>query len=155
VCAANTSYVPPAVGLGDLRKPVSGVDWCDAYMYCTWKGKRLCDASRWKAACTKSDAQKFPYGDTLDVTACNTGTSASENVATRATCQGGYPGIFDMVGNLWELQSTCTGDAGATDPCNIAGGSFTEQTDPMGCGAIISYPRSTSGSNVGFRCCSP
>jgi hypothetical protein len=40
-CRTNTSYVPlGATDAGD--EPVNGVDWCDAFSFCAWAGKKLC-----------------------------------------------------------------------------------------------------------------
>lgn len=43
-CSWKTSYTPTAHWNDSPRddRPVTRVDWCDAYMYCTWAGKRLC-----------------------------------------------------------------------------------------------------------------
>ncbi len=42
-CAWNTAYAPSCAQLVKTAKsPVSCIDWCDAYAFCAWAGKRLC-----------------------------------------------------------------------------------------------------------------
>ena len=89
-CAFDVSYVPqvgwPAAAGRDAF-PVAGVNWCDAYAFCEWAGKRLCGqisggsldpndsnnagASQWYAACSSGGATTFPYGNLFNPLACN------------------------------------------------------------------------------------
>ena len=109
-CAQNGTYTPltqpssyePATCIEGVvwtpektpDRPVVCVDWCDAFAYCAWAGKRLCgrigggrngitgkpndpiepgnDASKsqWYAACTQGGTTTYPYGDTYDPLAC-------------------------------------------------------------------------------------
>src|SRR5258708_37508752 len=42
-CASwNRSFVPVGWPSGAGAQAVSGVNWCMAFMYCAWAGKRLC-----------------------------------------------------------------------------------------------------------------
>ena len=89
-CAWNTSYVPIQdwpVAAGRDNQPVGWVDWCDAYAFCRWAGKRMCgkigggpnafsdydkpNQSQWYRACSKAGAFRYPYGQDLDTKACN------------------------------------------------------------------------------------
>jgi formylglycine-generating enzyme len=137
-CAWNTSYLPAkgwsfTADVGEL--PMSSVDWCDAYAYCAWAGKRLCgkigggpnpyDAvadptqSEWFFACSRGgDGQHlYPYGLTFQP-ACaggagDAGDGGAENVRSRSACEGGFEGLFDMSGNVAEWEDSCDPDGGA------------------------------------------
>ena len=51
--------------------PVWMLDWAEAQATCESKGKRLCWASEWTAACEGPDHAPFPYGYERDHDACN------------------------------------------------------------------------------------
>jgi formylglycine-generating enzyme len=51
--------------------PVWMLDWYQAQATCESKGKRLCWASEWTAACEGPDHTPFPYGWDRDHDACN------------------------------------------------------------------------------------
>jgi formylglycine-generating enzyme required for sulfatase activity len=103
LCDFNTSYEPnimvssTAPGGGCLKgiwtptttpqHPVSCVDWCDAYAFCQWAGKRLCgkvgggeeptesgndpNASQWYNACSQGGTTTYSYGNEFDPAACS------------------------------------------------------------------------------------
>jgi formylglycine-generating enzyme required for sulfatase activity len=161
---------------GDDR-PAVFVDWCDANAYCTWAGKRLCDSfdgsiyevdpnapapatdpstSRWFVACTGSPATAYPYGDTLDESACNYGDSGVDDVGENPQCEGGYAGIFDMSGNAAEWENGCSqyGNPGAWEQnCLVRGGTW-HLGGPVSCDAFRDVPRFNMSREIGFRCCS-
>jgi formylglycine-generating enzyme len=51
--------------------PTWMLDWYEAQATCGSRGKRLCWASEWTAACEGPDATPFPYGRKRDHGACN------------------------------------------------------------------------------------
>jgi sulfatase modifying factor 1 len=163
--------------------PAGNVDWCDAYVYCLWAGKRLCGAigggsapygafadasvNQWFAACGGSLGHAYPYGATFEPAACNGDPDGSSDytvfpVATFPGCVGGYPGLFDMSGNAAEWEDSCDesggGDASA-QPCHYRGGSAHSDPSELSCanpmGFGMPYARSSKTDDLGFRCCSP
>jgi formylglycine-generating enzyme required for sulfatase activity len=168
LCTANTSYAPSIVGSGNI--PVRSVDWCDAVAYCTWAGKRLCGKigggsvpqsdftnpaiNQWLYACSNAGTQPYPYGSTYEAGVCNTDLEAGAPVAvgTNAKCVGGFPGIFDMVGNVWEFV-----DAPDTTQNTILiyGSSYSNNDPSYGCSTGFAFPFAGKADDVGFRCCSP
>jgi formylglycine-generating enzyme required for sulfatase activity len=69
-------------------------------------------------------------------------------------CEGGYPGIWDMAGNVWEWEDSCATTAGAEDTCQVRGGSFT-QSGASECTFVWSDHRDgrNAAVQIGMRCC--
>ena len=177
-CSWNDSYMPacewPPGAEGDL--PVVCVDWCDALAYCSGVGKRLCgkiggganaledhaDAtkSQWYAACSSGGTQVYPYGDVFSESACNgydSGPGRTVPVASLAGCQSavsGYQGVFDLSGNVWEWEDSCSGNAGATDRCRARGADFAGGVSNLRCDHDTDRDRDRQNDDLGFRCCS-
>lgn len=163
----NANVLQPIIWAPDAgadNRPVAHVDWCDAWAYCEWAGRRLCGkigggsndfaeyknpaASQWYEACSKGGTQNFPYGATYDDAACNIGGTGTLDVGTTATCQGGYPGLYDMSGNVWEWEDSCSGNL-----CRLRGGGFKLTSGE--CDAnVADKVRTYTEVDVGFRCCS-
>jgi formylglycine-generating enzyme len=141
------------------------VDYCDAVAFCLWAGKRLCggldggraeaDAggqvfdNQWQRACRGPNGLLFPYGTDLIPDACPPpagvgstypGYYEATAVGTHPLCEGGYPGLFDMVGNGYEWVDACMSELG----CGVVG-----VDDCKGTGGRIVTGVAT------FRCCSP
>jgi hypothetical protein len=165
-CTWNLSFVPTAgfpPATGDENKPVGYVDWCDAIAFCAWAGKRLCgkigggpltmaaatqsDLSQWDNACSAGGNQSYPYGDSFVDGACNTGSVS--DVKASPCCQGGVPGVYDLVGNAIEWEDACDAKSPniESQQCASRGGSD--------CDSIDTHGRKEKLANLGFRCCSP
>ncbi len=154
--------------------PVRCVDYCDAKAYCVAHGKRLCGGvagatldepadlndptrSEWYAACSAAGSKTFPYGDAFDPSACNDTEGQSLGMprdVNASVCEGGYPGIFDMTGNVEEWVDVCyeTPDLACFRP----GGAFWHGAeDVLDCPS--DWPQSTVAReqtpSTGFRCC--
>jgi formylglycine-generating enzyme required for sulfatase activity len=139
---------------------------CTARAYCAWAGKHLCggtdggaaprgrettQASAWFHACT--GGYDLIASHFVNDVACRLDADGSVDVGT--TCQGGVPGLSEMVGNVWEwLDETMPADASAPYQGYIAGGSYVDPT--ADCKSLL---RATDiglkSADIGFRCCSP
>ena len=155
---------PPAKETSEF--PVRGIDWCDAKAYCLWAGKDLCgglrgaklastDAtdpakSQWAKACTKDGMFRFAYADSYASGNCVEGTQPSQ--PTSRTCEGGYAGLFDMVGNVAEWVDACR-DAPSKN-CALVGRS-PGSNDVASCAVVSLPPGDVPWNSAGVRCCAP
>lgn len=178
-CAWNSSFTPSSWNPNPSDLPVTNVDWCDAYAFCHWAGKRMCGAigggaitwsnanstnpnvSQWYRACSGNGAVAYPYGPNYVAGACNapTGDASLAPVKSFAGCVGGYSGIYDMAGNVEEWQDSCDNDSGSSDNCREQAGTYGYQAgDPSGstrCDFLDYDHRGSQLDDVGIRCCSP
>jgi formylglycine-generating enzyme required for sulfatase activity len=172
-CAWNKTFMPSEGWPSTAPKqPVVFVDFCDAEAYCRWARLRLCGkigggpnpygdlavgtSSQWFNACSVGGTRAYPYGATYVGAACNGadyGKGAAVDVGEATGCEGGYPSLHDMSGNVWEWEDSCNGAAGETDLCRIRGGSYSQSETALGCAADSALARSSTGKSVGFRCC--
>ena len=178
-CQALTSTTPSNAwppGAGFEQYPVTNVNWCQAYAFCAWAGKRLCgqigggalspqssanaSLSQWLDACSLGGTRAYPYGNTFDQNVCGGGGSGSQRelVKQRPGCVGGVPGLYDMSGNVWEWTDTCD-PPNANNPaagvfCHANGGAFdSSQPTELACTGERNWTRSSGAGNIGFRCC--
>lgn len=181
-CAWNMEITPlPGCGFDpQSTKPVVGVDFCDARLYCEWAGKHICGARKgatltasdsdtenaqkdeWYAACSNNGdgLHQYPYGNTYDASACagDDPDASVSPVGSHPGCVGGVPGVFDMSGNAWEWDNVCTPTTGGpqNDKCLLRGGGAGSSPAQLRCLGrnAAPYSRDTSFCTVGFRCCS-
>lgn len=180
ICAFNQQLEPKNTADYDRPEradfPVVFVDWCDARAFCAWSGKRLCGKigggslasdleradprlSQMGWACTKGATQLYPYGTSWVGDACNIATQTLRAVATTATCNGGFPGVFDLVSNVGEWTDDCDATTGQNDACPAnnangynAGGVEYRRTAER-CDHFDPHFRGDSEGYIGFRCC--
>jgi len=172
---------PPAPG--HEKYPVVGIDWCDAWAYCNWRGKRLCGrigggkqpldeaadvrTDEWSYACSAGGTRRYPYGGTYSEATCNVAQQVpysgrdTEPVGSRAACVGGFAGLFDMAGNVEEWTNACADDTNGApqdDDCITHGASVNDGSADVleACATSAFLPhdaRNTVASDVGVRCC--
>jgi formylglycine-generating enzyme required for sulfatase activity/tRNA A-37 threonylcarbamoyl transferase component Bud32 len=94
----------------DGNLPVTGVTWGEAAGYCAWRhpdGGRLPSEAEWEAAARGTAGRLYPWGNTWDPNAANTGSRQKG-----PTVAGSYPGgntpegVSDLIGNVWEWTSS-------------------------------------------------
>lgn len=172
VCNFKTSHGGAVPSFIDDHLPATRVDWCDAYAYCQYVGRRLCGkpgggatphldwnkpaSSQWMKACQGPSLYAFPYGNTAQAGVChdNSGPAEPRPVGSFPMCEGGYQDVFDMSGNVMEWEDGCNGTSGGTDDCLLRGGSYSHP-GPAACADFSSSPRDNdTADNIGFRCCS-
>lgn len=186
VCSWNSSFTPTQIWTPDTTPnyPVAGVNWCDAYTFCAGVGKRLCGKigggsngyndnadttkSQWYAACTSNGTYSstgYPYGNKYQQMYCNGSGAKGAVVAvgTMPNCQStisDYAGVYDLSGNVYEWEDSCSATSGQSDTCRLRGGSFygldyDGVTLQCGSGAYASRSATNyNGGPAGFRCCS-
>jgi len=94
---------------GRDNHPAMPVTWYGAKEFCSWKNKRLCTTKEWIAACSGPNGFAYPYGNSESAGACNTDgvNRITWAVGSKSSCEGGYPRLMDMIGNVWEWTSDC------------------------------------------------
>ena len=97
------------------NQPVVGISWYEAQAYCAWLSAQsglattLPTEVEWEAAAAGTTRRRFAFGDTYNLTRCQTSDSHIE----RTMCVGIYPsgrtpnGIHDLSGNVLEWTSSC------------------------------------------------
>jgi formylglycine-generating enzyme required for sulfatase activity len=113
--------------------PATEVRWAEAEAACEAAGKTLCPRDVWAAACSAGGTREYPYGDEYEPDACNARPEGElMRTGELSSCEGGLPGLFDMLGNVWEWELEREGDpsspAGAL--CWLRSGSYAYGADP-------------------------
>jgi formylglycine-generating enzyme required for sulfatase activity len=143
-------------------EPVSMVPFCGAAWYCAAHGGTICSSQEWTNACRGPHETSYPYGSQFEAGTCNVDGSAPGPVPWNdGSCPGGYPGLYDMIGNVAEWTATCTEDKNLIS-CPVLGGGY--QAGSQACPPAVASPASLDASlesftdrspSIGFRCCAP
>ncbi len=139
-------------------KPLVYVTYYQAKKMCENSGKRLCKATEFTQACDGLLNFVYPYGNTYDAAACNTGNSSAPEAALCGSfvrCISVY-GVVDMSGNVWEWTDSMYSSSGDR---MIMGGSFVSAAENTACKSELNavtgqpLPLTEKRNTLGFRCC--
>ena len=103
-CRATGAPVPKEAPQNpDL--PVVNVSFTAAQAYARWAGKRLPRPEEWEKAARGLTGQSLPWGEGLDASRANVGSSKAESspLPAKSHLDGKSPyGVLNMLGNVWE-----------------------------------------------------
>jgi formylglycine-generating enzyme required for sulfatase activity len=137
--------------------PMNCVSWDMAQAYCTWLEKRLPTVDEWRTAACGCDGRRYPWGSTqpTELTACCRGSTVQ--VSTCAI--GSHPrgrgprGLLDAAGNVAEWTATAyLSQDRKTDSWYVAGGSFLDADERLGCRSDSWAEGSVLAPTLGIRC---
>jgi len=142
------------------NRPVVGVSWFEADVYCRWKGGRLPSEAEWERAVRGPQGARYPWGNRtpLDSSRANYDMSVGH-----PTPVGLYPkgntaeGLCDMLGNVWEWCEDWFGPYQADGRSErkykvIRGGSWDVSTGGVRASDRSRVEPSDRYNDVGFRC---
>jgi formylglycine-generating enzyme len=179
-CSEVADYTPMDLWppqADSMGYPVVAITWCQAQAFCLANGKRLCgeegtglvreykdgmfpwdweEAGEMYLACSHGGTQSYAYGNELEPGRCNDNTGMALPSGSESSCEGGYPGIFFLQGNVHEWEGACNFEMGenAFQSCSMRG----IVVDGSGCGSSGSPFLHGEGVNdwspfLGVRCC--
>jgi formylglycine-generating enzyme required for sulfatase activity len=159
--------------------PVTGATWYGASSYCQWTGGRLCTEAEWvkgaRGGCEilgplcKLISPAFPWGN--QAPDCDQANAGFCNSSTQPVAQYGAGiskyGMYDMLGNVWELVGDCwhgdftdapaDGSAWVDDCLSESrvrvGGAFNVSADNVSVHIRAAATPEVGVPATGFRCC--
>lgn len=143
---------------GEARSAGGGAPWVLVSLYeardaCGLAGKRLCSEEEWLAACQGPAHTAFPYGEVYQPGACNDWALGGTGILPAGSlpgCEGGYPGIYDLLGNVKEWTTACE----VVGSCALRGGYWQEYGRRCSYVSAIVWGGEGREEQLGFRCCS-
>lgn len=150
----------------DKNEPAINTNWCQAWAYCRWAGKRLCRSLDTKSSISLANSElgwvcgqggtktARPYGTTYVAGKCDveSGRSTPISITTTPACHGTsapYDKVLNLIGSAEEWSEECP-DATS---CLARGGYFGHASNVAVCAYEYKYPLGSQFASLGFRCC--
>jgi formylglycine-generating enzyme required for sulfatase activity len=172
--AATGRPLPPDEGLGRGDRPVIHVSWADAQAFTAWLNAgtgrhfRLPSEAEWEYAARAGTTTLYWWGDKADQNMMNVSGVAGRDKWEATAPVGSFPanpfGLYDVLGNVWELVEDCRRpnyDATPTDgsavedhPCDMRvarGGSYANFTRGVQVAARAAAGEQFTSMGLGFR----
>jgi formylglycine-generating enzyme required for sulfatase activity len=162
---------------GRGSQPVIDLTWSEAQHYAEWFSKmtgktyRLLSESEYEYAARAGAQTAYPWGDDVGKGNADCAGCGSQWDKTRTAPVGSFPpnafGLYDMVGNVWELTQDCWHDTYEGAPSDGSawtsdnngdctrhvdrGGAYVSTVDFIRCAERWGYPADARFDAVGFR----
>ena len=168
------SYKPSDEGWGRGNRPVVNVSWKDANAYAAWLAKltgrpyRLLSEAEYEYAARAGTQTAYPWGNVIGKNKANCIGCGSQWDGKQTAPVGSFApnqlGLYDMVGNVWELTDDCDhdsytgapvdGSAWTTGDCRgrvSRGGSWGNVPSGLRTAARFSFYADEREREAGFR----
>ena len=152
-CSTTKGHSGYIVGKGRERHPVIYVSWHGAEAYAMWAGKRLPSEEEWEKAARGTEGAKYPWGNELDDSLCNTresGIGGTSQVDKFPEWRSPF-GCFDMSGNVWEWWTDSCYDEEKKKRV-LRGGSWNYGRNLARCANRVRNSPGLRFFDTGFRC---
>lgn len=114
---ATGRELPPDEGWGRESRPVVHISWNDAQAFVAWLNEgtgrrfRLPTEAEWEYAARAGTTSLYGWGDQVDHARVNNSVDEGPDRFAFTAPVGSFPandfGLFDMLGNVWELVEDC------------------------------------------------
>lgn len=149
-------------------RPVVNVDWQQASVYAQWVGGRLPSEAEWERACRNSHGGIYPWGNAAPTTELLRFGVTPPQVFDVASYPSGVYGLYDMIGNVWELaadpyirdryQNSPEDNAdlaAGTNTVTLRGGGVLTNIAALRCSYRTGWPATKNDTMTGFRVVAP